>query len=332
MFTIILATTDKVTVRDTTVLTAKRIADQSNAKLHVLHVLESASTKNRNIIKHYQSEEEMATSPAYEETIKEEILNSYAGLLDSDGNSIITIVPGFPWHEILRYSRNISADLIVMGPHSTRAQDKKVIRVAGKIGSSVEEVIMREKCPVMIVSETFSKKRLEFGSIVVGIDFSKSCECALTFAVKLAQTYNAKIFIFHMIPVPPYPKYSEADYEADVKTSTRRLQQFSQQIIEGMDHEYCIWGGALPHSEILKCAQQKDADLIVLGSHTKESEGKWYAGSAVERVAFRAECPVIVLTDPFALTPWKDTLKVDAIGDPDAHRTIHVFNKKQEKQ
>ncbi|MCP3895391.1 MAG: universal stress protein [Bacteroides sp.] len=46
---------------------------------------------------------------------------------------------------------------------------------------------------------------------------------------------------------------------------------------------------------------QKDIDLIVIGSHTKEKSGKWYAGSAVERVSLRSICPVIVVTDPKAL-------------------------------
>lgn len=38
-----------------------------------------------------------------------------------------------------------------------------------------------------------------------------------------------------------------------------------------------------------------------MGSHTKENDGKWYVGSAVERVSLRSICPVIVVTDPKAL-------------------------------
>jgi nucleotide-binding universal stress UspA family protein len=43
-------------------------------------------------------------------------------------------------------------------------------------------------------------------------------------------------------------------------------------------------------------------DIIAMGSHTKKKEdGKWYPGSAVEGVASRAPCPVVVVTDPQAL-------------------------------
>jgi nucleotide-binding universal stress UspA family protein len=62
-----------------------------------------------------------------------------------------------------------------------------------------------------------------------------------------------------------------------------------------------VWGGVLPHFEILKYADEKDVDLIVMGSHTKEKSGKWYLGSAVEGVSFRANCPVVVITDPKVL-------------------------------
>jgi nucleotide-binding universal stress UspA family protein len=53
--------------------------------------------------------------------------------------------------------------------------------------------------------------------------------------------------------------------------------------------------------EIIKCAGKKDADLIVMGSHTEENAGKWYVGSAVERVSYRSNCPVVVITDPNVL-------------------------------
>ena len=50
--------------------------------------------------------------------------------------------------------------------------------------------------------------------------------------------------------------------------------------------------------EILKYAEKNEVDTILMGSHTKEKSGKWYVGSAVERVSYRAMCPVIIITDP----------------------------------
>jgi len=136
---------------------------------------------------------------------------------------------------------------------------------------------------------------------MVSTDFSKSCAHAFRFAAKFAQKHGSKLFIFHMLPVPPSPEYSQADYEADVRTIGKKLEVLCEEIPNGIDCEYEVWGGALPHLEIEKHADKKDVDLIVMGSHTKEKEGKWYVGSAVERVSLRSICPVIVFTDPKAL-------------------------------
>ena len=57
----------------------------------------------------------------------------------------------------MRWAREISTDLIILGPHSTRAEEKGVVRTIGKIGSTVEGVIMRENCPVMIVNTSIQK-------------------------------------------------------------------------------------------------------------------------------------------------------------------------------
>ena len=327
LFKKILAATDLVTVCDAPVLTAAQIAEQNNAKLHILHVLESASTENRHLIKHFITGKDIFTSAEYEETVKEEINKIYAEVLTPSLNYEIRVTLGFPWQEILRWAREVSADLIVIGPHSTRAEEKGVVRVAGKVGSTVEGVITRENCPAMIVNPSILKERLKFKKVMVSVDFSKFCECGLRFAVNVAQTFESKLFIFHMLPIPPYPKYTRKDYEEDVKNSKKRLGEFCRGIPGGIDYEYSVCGGALPHLEILKYADKKDVDLIVMGSHTKEKAGKWYAGSVVERVSFRSNCAVIVITDPKILLPWEDSLTTKTQSGKDRDRLIHVYSK-----
>ena len=120
-------------------------------------------------------------------TVKKQINNIYTEVFQPSLNYEIRVTPGFPWEEILRWAREISTDLIILGPHSTRAEEKGVVRTIGKIGSTVEGVIMRENCPVMIVNPSIQKERLKFKRILVSIDFSRSCEGALWFAVKLGQ-------------------------------------------------------------------------------------------------------------------------------------------------
>jgi len=137
MFTNVLAAIDRVSVLDATVLTAARIAEKNNGKLHIIHVLESASTQNRRLIKHFKTGEEIVTGAEYDEkAVTEEIKKVYDDVLKSCENYEIRVIPGFPWEEILRWARQMGTDLIVLGPHSTRAEEKGVVRVVGKIGST----------------------------------------------------------------------------------------------------------------------------------------------------------------------------------------------------
>jgi nucleotide-binding universal stress UspA family protein len=104
----------------------------------------------------------------------------------------------------------------VLGPHTRKAEEKGVARTSGTIGSTIEGVIMCERSPVMIVNRAISGERLKFKKVVVSTDFSKSCAHALQFAIKFAQKHGSKFYIFHMLPVPPSPRYSQADYEVDL--------------------------------------------------------------------------------------------------------------------
>lgn len=328
MFKHILAATDLVGVKDPVVTGAAAIAGTHQAKLNILHVAESSHESRRHLVKDFKTDEEIDFSPAYQELVRKELFGFYKAILPAGTDFEVKVVCGFPWEEIVRQSRHVNAGMIVLGPHSERAAERGTVRVAGKIGSTVEGVVMRENCPVMIINPAVRLSSAAFKKIVVGVDFSVSCECALFFARKTAEKFGSKIFPFHMIPVPPYPKYTKKDYEADRKNTEKRLEEFCRDLIKDTDYAYQIWGGGLPHLELVKCAEKNNADLIILGSHTKKKDSKWYAGSAVERTAFRAGCPVVVVTDPEALVSWDENAPNDPAIGKEKDRSIHVFTGK----
>jgi nucleotide-binding universal stress UspA family protein len=305
--------------------TAAHLAAANQGRLFILHVLESASIQNRRWVKHYETGENMRCDTAYEKKVREQLEATYAKAIEDAPVSEVRVATGYPWEQILHWSRQAGTDLIVMGPHSSRAFEKGVVRVAGQVGSTLEGVIRREKCPTLVVNQQLSHPVNRFERILVGIDFSAACECALCFAGQLAKYYNAKVFAFHMIPIPPYPKYTAKDYEADRDSAEERMRYFCREYLEDTHWSCLIKGGALPHIELLGCAERVDADLIVLGSHTRQTEGKWYPGSAVERVSYRSTCPVMVINDPQALLPWQNMQQTLAKDKGPKDRHIHLF-------
>ena len=322
MFSKILVATDILATVDALVLTAARLARQNDARLYLLHVMESSSTDNRRLVRHFETGEEMLADTGYAERIRQKLLETYGRLLSGIEHEIrITI--GFPWEEILSWAKAVASDVILLGPHSNRAEEKGVVRIAGRVGSTAQNVITHDTCPVMIVNPSANGDRLNFKRILVATDFSRSCEMAIRFAARMATRGASHLSVFHMLPVPPVPKYTRENYLSDEAQTRKRLLSTYQSILEKIDHQYLIGAGALPHLKILECAAKEEIDLIVMGSHTKESRGKWYPGSVVERVGYRSTCPIVVVTDPDVLLHWDDL--APKAQDPEIDRLIHVF-------
>jgi nucleotide-binding universal stress UspA family protein len=302
MFERVLAATDSLSTCDAAVSTAAEIARQDSAKLCILHVLESSySGKYRHFVKHFETGEEIVSGAEYIQAVKESIDKSCADAVQPVGNYEIKVTPGFPYEQILKTAREENASLVILGPHSDRAKSKGISRFSGSIGSTVEGVLMHERCPVMIANRTILKEHLAFKKIMACIDFSQSCKYALEFAVRMAKKHGSKLFLFHMFDVPSSPRYPQGEIELEVYRLKKELETFCEKIPDTIEHECEVWEGTLPYLEIIKYARDRDADLIAMGSHTKDKGEKWYVGSAVEQVSSRAICPVAVVTDPKAL-------------------------------
>jgi nucleotide-binding universal stress UspA family protein len=324
MFQSILAATDQIIGRDPVVISAARLASALNAPWSVLHVLESASLSDRSHVLHFRTGEEQEATTDYCAEVRRRIRRTYSDLLAWAPPCEVRIAIGFPWKEIGRQAERTAADLIVLGPHASLRDKGGALRVLGRIGSTLEGVITREHAPVMIVNRQPCRPKPAFKRLLVGVDFSASCECALIFAAALARYYRASVDLFHMLPVPPYPKYSRSDYDTDLERTRTRLETFGRPFLKGLAHAHHFWGGALPYRELFKCAERCQNDAIVLGSHTKEAQGKWYAGSTVEKISFQATCPVFVVTDFQALPSGMQQERRARQGTADKNTTIHI--------
>jgi nucleotide-binding universal stress UspA family protein len=296
MFKRVLTATDMLGACDAAVVTAFEIAKQNQGRLFVMHVLEPSYFHEcgpLESVKDFKTGKDTSASQEYREVVKRELDNKCAGALKPYANYQIDISYGKPSIEIRKWARKIGADLIVLGPHAGKAEEEEEL-IGIPIGNTVEDVIMHVTSPVVIINRLIPKERLNFKKIMVCVDFSKSCKNASEFAVKLAQKYGAKLFLFHIV------SHSAPGTAASKET----IAEFCR-IPKGIEAEYSIQEGTKPYWGILNYAREKDADLIVMGSRTKETGERPYVGSAVEQVSAECFCPVAVVTHPDAL------LKID---------------------
>lgn len=302
MFEKIMIATDSPTIVDGPLYTAAELASRNASELCILHVLESSySGKYRQFVRHFKTGEEIVVNRAYEKAVTREMQETFSDILTPLSRYTIKVKPGIPWEQILKWAREIKANLIVLGAHTKRADQIGIARVAGRIGSTIEEVILRERCPVMIVNDPVRKEQLGFSRILVPVDFSESCEYALQFASEMAGKTGGSLIAFHMT----YEKFASGANERKQEMLRSTLKGLVRDLPQTVPCDYIVRGGTSPSIEILKVAAENGVDMIVMGSHTRKELDRPYVGSAVVQVSCQSLRPVIVVNASRALSQSK---------------------------
>ncbi|MBL9166903.1 MAG: universal stress protein [Verrucomicrobiales bacterium] len=171
-----------------------------------------------------------------------------------------------------------------------------------KTGGLTVELKPRESIPQstakkrVTASPSFSVKR-----ILVPIDFSDCSNKALQYALPFAEQFDAKILLLHVCePFIPMPEMSAVDVgliEARIREqSQRQLLELQASLPEESTSEAVVRIGR-PFLEIVQAAKDLDADLIIISTHGRTGISHVLLGSTAERVAQRADCPVLIVRE-----------------------------------
>jgi nucleotide-binding universal stress UspA family protein len=144
---------------------------------------------------------------------------------------------------------------------------------------------------------------MKFKTILLPTDFSDESLYALSYAADLARLFNAKLYILHVIYDiekasnlhVPHPSITEL-YE-DLKAHAKKnLESFGIDIREDLKDTETVVLRGIPYEEIIKFAQEKNIDLIIIGTLPKSGIERFFVGSTTQRVIRNAPCPVLVVT------------------------------------
>lgn len=148
---------------------------------------------------------------------------------------------------------------------------------------------------------------MQVRTILIPTDFSECGNYALSYASSLARTFGASIICLHVIePIVPTVGYSGmtdalpiADISDQLENSAEReLPKLAEcEECEGLNVEELIVHGEAA-SEIVRVAQDRQVDLIVVSSHGRTGWGRILFGSTAEAVVRHASCPVLVVKPP----------------------------------
>jgi nucleotide-binding universal stress UspA family protein len=144
-------------------------------------------------------------------------------------------------------------------------------------------------------------------TILVPTDFSQSSDRALEKAVDLAEKYDAKVILLHVID--ENVQQCAVDYclreedvmkleEESMKRSRERLVDEAN-ALKGSRHveiDFDLKKG-VPAEVILDEQLKTGTDLIIIGSHGRKSIMKHLIGSVTDKVVRAAKTPVMVVRE-----------------------------------
>lgn len=138
-----------------------------------------------------------------------------------------------------------------------------------------------------------------YNKILVPVDGSQDSYCALKEGELLAQAFDSKLIILTVLTdtnvIEHYPgNFLSTDFK---KAQEQRGQRILDKALETIDYkgdvETCVRVGRASE-EILKCSEDKQADLIVIGSRGLGGFSRTLLGSVSDKVLNAAKVPVLV--------------------------------------
>ncbi len=141
--------------------------------------------------------------------------------------------------------------------------------------------------------------------ILFPTDFSEGSKHALHCAVDLAEHYNAKLYILHVVydvtrAIGMHVPHISSDQLFDElnEWAVNEIDKCCIDEISGLSNVEKRVVKGIPYEEILKFADDEKSDLIVMGTYGRVGVQRFIFGNTAERVVRRAPCPVMTVRVP----------------------------------
>lgn len=183
-----------------------------------------------------------------------------------------------------------NTDLLIIGTRGRTGIAKMLL------GSVAEEIFRTVSVPVLTVGPHANPSKANVREILFATDFNTESEAAASYAVSLAQEFQARLTLLHVVPEP---KAGELVGWFDVQESAKKLlaKLVPPDAEAWCKPEFFVERGD-PAERILDLANLRDVDLVVLGAQPESG----VPGAATHlpialahKVVTRANCPVLTV-------------------------------------
>ena len=275
----VLAATDLTASSDVALDSAYRLATAAGAALHVVHVYPSASSEERDLLHREKHAGEIGA-----------VLHR-AGI--PERRAKVHAVPGSPADAIRALSLSIDADVIVVGPPGSGANDQR----GRRLGGTARAVAVSAGAPCLAALRPLP---LPLARVVVPVDLSDTARGALLVALSWASALRTSVsderkttmIALHVDDARPDAERRAAPSLASQLEPLRRSAgDWAGVTIEGET----VGGTEGTVESITRFAEAQHADLLVLGTRGLGLDSAERLGSISGLVVERSPVPVLLV-------------------------------------
>jgi len=156
-------------------------------------------------------------------------------------------------------------------------------------------------------AEQTGANALQLRRILVPTDFSGCANYALAYAATIARAANAMVICVNVVePIVPAVGYTGMVEAMPIAEMSEQMEDSAErelpgvmncEELRGLKVEEVIGHGDAA-AEIVRVADEREVDLIVISSHGRTGLGRIIFGSTAEAVVRHARCPVLVVKPP----------------------------------
>lgn len=144
----------------------------------------------------------------------------------------------------------------------------------------------------------------KYKKILFCTDFSENSDYAFEFAYGIAKRDKGLLYILYVIPDNPHRKFAEnvipretletIDKEFKESLINNYREHYIKKIENGVPFKIVAKSGR-EDAEIIKFAKEENADIVVMGTHSRTGIQHAIIGSVAEKVLRHSPIPVFVI-------------------------------------
>jgi nucleotide-binding universal stress UspA family protein len=224
-------------------------------------------------------------------------------MIESSGQRVDTrLEQGHPAERIMALTRDVHADLIVLGSHGEGGV------ASWNLGSTVQQILSVARVSVLIAHSTspvpnvVSPKR-----ILVPLDGALRTESVLPTVARIANVHSAEVLLVHVVaePQPTTVLYATEDLELARELATRlesRAKSYLEHLRDQLAREIqsvrtLVIRHADERQSLLELAQKEQTELIILSAHGATCNPARPFGSVTAHLLTHCTVPLLVLQD-----------------------------------